>query len=534
MHETHTTVCVDALLRMGACALESFGRSFFCVFLHFLLQCCLFTCVLLLIVLCVFSVYLLRGVVCFCPFTDFSCLMVCARCCFWAAAICDCAVRGWVTFLFLLLLSLCVDVFLVCAEGCTQVAGVMAMMMTGRVLLVCALCVLWCGTPGGRCAEEKADEFLVTEPGGSLSGGEGPPKQSKNSSPVPGSLGSPPKPQKDDKSENLHAKESLEPEEGVPLKTQEGENKTQVPQDGVQNGNQSIPHEQSPNQALPPPPHQPPSVGSDAVSPGGSSVGGKDPLGSSSSGVISSPHGGGDRGTTGSILSNAPSSSPKGVLLAEEAETEHHSLPNENAAERGNVGRAAAPGSEGPSPLEERRTQDGKSEAHQTEESSEDLNKQPQGNGKVQNESPNADAPRLQTPHGGKPPETKGNNSHNTDISTNLPDAQEPEYVKENNNENPASIPDKAQGTSTGIQEEAPASHPNVSPSPLQQENFSGMKTTENVQPPDAAATEKRQTGDNEKVGDSDGSTAVSHTTSPLLLLLLVVACVAAAAVVAA
>ncbi|KAF5219260.1 Mucin-associated surface protein (MASP) subgroup S030 [Trypanosoma cruzi] len=507
--------------------------QFFCVFLHFLLQCCLFTCVLLLIVLCVFSVYLLRGVVCFCPFTDFNCLMVCARCCFWAAAIFDCAVRGWVTFLFLLLLSLCVDGMLVCAEGYTQVTGVMAMMMTGRVLLVCALCVLWCGTPGGRCAEEKADEVLVTEPGGSLSGGEGSPKQSKNSSPVPGSLGSPPKPQKDDNSENLHAKESLESEEGVPLKPQEGENKTQVPQDGVQNGNQSIPHEQSPNQALPPP-HQPPSVGSDAVSPGGSSVGGKDPLGSSSSGVISSPHGGGDRGTTGSILSNAPSSSPKGVLLAEEAETEHHSLPNENAAERGNVGRAAAPGSEGPSPLEERRTQDGKSEAHQTEESSEDLNKQPQGNEKVQNESPNADTPQLQTPHGRKPPETKGNNSHNTDISTNLPDAQEPEYVKENNNENPASIPDKAQGTSTGIQEEAPASHPNVSPSPLQQENFSGMKTTENVQSPDAAATEKRQTGDNEKVGDSDGSTAVSHTTSPLLLLLVVVACAAAAAVVAA
>ncbi|RNC48053.1 mucin-associated surface protein (MASP) [Trypanosoma cruzi] len=43
------------------------------------------------------------------------------------------------------LLSLCVDVLLVCAEGCTQLTGVMAMMMTGRVLLVCALCVLWCG-----------------------------------------------------------------------------------------------------------------------------------------------------------------------------------------------------------------------------------------------------------------------------------------------------------------------------------------------------------------------------------------------------
>ncbi|PWV08418.1 Mucin-associated surface protein (MASP) [Trypanosoma cruzi] len=37
-----------------------------------------------------------------------------------------------------------------------------------------------------------------------------------------------------------------------------------------------------------------------------------------------------------------------------------------------------------------------------------------------------------------------------------------------------------------------------------------------------------------ETIADSDGSTAVSHTTSPLLLLLLVVACAAAAAVVAA
>ncbi|KAF8279787.1 Mucin-associated surface protein (MASP), subgroup S016 [Trypanosoma cruzi] len=36
----------------------------------------------------------------------------------------------------------------------------MAMMMTGRVLLVCALCVLWCGA-GGRCDVEEAleDEF---------------------------------------------------------------------------------------------------------------------------------------------------------------------------------------------------------------------------------------------------------------------------------------------------------------------------------------------------------------------------------------
>ncbi|PBJ77856.1 mucin-associated surface protein [Trypanosoma cruzi cruzi] len=32
----------------------------------------------------------------------------------------------------------------------------MAMMMTGRVLLVCALCVLWCGTGGGFAKEAEA------------------------------------------------------------------------------------------------------------------------------------------------------------------------------------------------------------------------------------------------------------------------------------------------------------------------------------------------------------------------------------------
>ncbi|RNC34342.1 mucin-associated surface protein (MASP), partial [Trypanosoma cruzi] len=50
--------------------------------------------------------------------------------------------------LSLLLLSLCFDGELVCAEGYTQVTGVMAMTMTGRVLLVCALCVLWCVAGG--------------------------------------------------------------------------------------------------------------------------------------------------------------------------------------------------------------------------------------------------------------------------------------------------------------------------------------------------------------------------------------------------
>ncbi|PWU87475.1 Mucin-associated surface protein (MASP) [Trypanosoma cruzi] len=50
--------------------------------------------------------------------------------------------------------AFCVDVFLFFAEGYTQVTGVVAM-MTGRVLLVCALCVLWCGAGGGGCTEDQ-------------------------------------------------------------------------------------------------------------------------------------------------------------------------------------------------------------------------------------------------------------------------------------------------------------------------------------------------------------------------------------------
>ncbi|EKG01125.1 mucin-associated surface protein (MASP), putative [Trypanosoma cruzi] len=66
-------------------------------------------------------------------------LQGCCRCLL-CVLLCDASL----SFLFLL----CVDVLLVCAEGYTQATGVMAMMMTGRVLLVCALCVLWCGAGG--------------------------------------------------------------------------------------------------------------------------------------------------------------------------------------------------------------------------------------------------------------------------------------------------------------------------------------------------------------------------------------------------
>ncbi|EKF37592.1 mucin-associated surface protein (MASP), putative, partial [Trypanosoma cruzi marinkellei] len=76
--------------------------------------------------------------------------------------------------------SLCVDWELVCAEGCTQVTGVMAMMMTGRVLMVCALCVLWCGAGSGGSSEttplepasqdDKGPKTVNDTPGGAGKG----------------------------------------------------------------------------------------------------------------------------------------------------------------------------------------------------------------------------------------------------------------------------------------------------------------------------------------------------------------------------
>ncbi|EKF29353.1 mucin-associated surface protein (MASP), putative, partial [Trypanosoma cruzi marinkellei] len=89
-----------------------------------------------------------------------SCLLLPPTSVCWCCGTAVCVVRGvCYCSVSLLLLPLCVDGLLVCAGGYTQVTGVMAMMMTGRVLLVCALCVLWCGAGGGDAldfGEKKA------------------------------------------------------------------------------------------------------------------------------------------------------------------------------------------------------------------------------------------------------------------------------------------------------------------------------------------------------------------------------------------
>ncbi|EKF99811.1 mucin-associated surface protein (MASP), putative, partial [Trypanosoma cruzi] len=100
-----------------------------------------------------------------------------------------------------------------------------------------------------------------------------------------------------------------------------------------------------------------------------------------------------------------------------------------------------------------------------------------------------------------------------------------------------------AVGTDNGTEETPPTNHP-------RQPSTEGARKPETTSNGEATSTNKYDTvsqnaesktppttnattGDTAKPGDSDGGTAVSHTTSPLLLL-SVVACAAAAAVVAA
>ncbi|KAF5222538.1 Mucin-associated surface protein (MASP) subgroup S129 [Trypanosoma cruzi] len=105
---------------------------------------------------CFLKLLVCRAVCEFCNFTYSTCFTV-RRCRDPASCYCEVALR-WLCDVSLLLLSLCVDGELVFAEGCTQVTGVMVMMMTGRVLLVCALCVLWCGAAVVVSAADGAEE----------------------------------------------------------------------------------------------------------------------------------------------------------------------------------------------------------------------------------------------------------------------------------------------------------------------------------------------------------------------------------------
>ncbi|KAF8289563.1 Mucin-associated surface protein (MASP), subgroup S099 [Trypanosoma cruzi] len=145
--------------------------------------------------------------------------------------------------------------------------------------------------------------------------------------------------------------------------------------------------------------------------------------------------------------------------------------------------------------------------------------------------SPAKDA-EIQTATPSPPPATINGHSNTED----LPPVQPLQYVQDDSAESRPPSPmanggaannDSDKSTEDGI----PNSDPAADGAGTREEKQNENKDANPKETPVTATAMKTTTA---TTGDSDGSTAVSHTTSPLLLLLVVFACAAAAAVVAA
>ncbi|EAN83104.1 Mucin-associated surface protein (MASP) [Trypanosoma cruzi] len=386
----------------------------------------------------------------------------------------------------------------------------MAMVMAGRVLLVCVLCVLCCGA-GGVYARELDNKalggYMALRGFGRntsfLSNG----SIKKLSTPLLLSASF------------ISAMQAEAREEDVP-----SARVTDSPLSGA-TGLGTVPH-------VPggPPAAEGKSLGPPSVS-------------------HSSRNTGGSSGNVGSVPSTTQNKSPEEIPLQEQTGTEQNFLsPEKKAADekidgaqiqdyssalRQGVDDAATLDGEGINSLEETKNEKEDIKTPEAEESLEDPTKKLQGGETDPPASSTEKKPEPQPPHRTKNPATEENDSKNTDASTALPNTGQEDNPKKRRTEGPLHEAGTVQSTSTGIQEQTPAAAPNENPSSLPKEQSTVTQTTTNAQPLDSVQTKKRQSGDKKKLDNSDSSTAVSHTTSPLLLLLVVV-CAAAAAVVAA
>ncbi|KAF8304091.1 Mucin-associated surface protein (MASP), subgroup S082 [Trypanosoma cruzi] len=302
----------------------------------------------------------------------------------------------------------------------------MAMMMTGRVLLVCALCVLWCGAGGCFANEERAG----------LGSGGGPPPESQE-------LGTPRQETQDLKvgSPNVNGKvpptssTHIEKAEDEGIDDEDGEEKDKK-DENEKNKVQPQTHEGKNNEGVPPPPPPPPQ-------PPAPPSGGPAPSSSA-----------GEGGPTAEKESSQKVTKAKNENTPSEFKTD----------------------SEAP-------------------------------------EQPSGDA-------------TQGQHSHDTDKEDPTKNAATGSPAE------PTTSSTSTSGSGDHVQNKADEDDAQSSEgqhNSLETGNTNVVPTLSETAPQTATAN----TTDTANTQNSDGSTAVSHTTSPLLLLLLV-ACAAAAAVVAA
>ncbi|PWU99816.1 Mucin-associated surface protein (MASP) [Trypanosoma cruzi] len=436
-------------------------------------------------------------------------------------------------------LLLCGGVLLVCAEGCTQVTGVMAVRMTGRVLLVCALCVLWCGA-GGVYAKDLDNKAL----GGCMASGVLGAKTSYVPNGCNKYMPTPP----------------LRSALPIPAIQAEVVNLGDVSRDGIKLSSDSAPGSGpgggGGGKGSPAPvpgvsgPAGPP-VGVPAVGvpgPAAPGVSGVSGPGGSPAPVPGVPGSAGPGGVAGGEVDSLVPSSEELPSQNDDTVAKSSDLSTTHSGSREEVLQQKATETHKPSPSNER-TQESLSDVQQQQIStSENIKKDcgpeasncesDQSVGKTTMEKQDSEESKAQKPPPAQHKESKDNEENSTEASSQESQNTEPQQEiktpvdESDTTSTDASTAVAARSTSAGSQEEATESSSNGSHSPLQGEVFTGTDAPENASSPGAAETEKRQGENVTKDGDSDGSTAVSHTTSPLLLLL--VACAAAAAVVAA
>ncbi|KAF8302318.1 Mucin-associated surface protein (MASP), subgroup S100 [Trypanosoma cruzi] len=383
----------------------------------------------------------------------------------------------------------------------------MVMMVTGRVLLVCALCVLWCGAVFGHAMEDYCGE----------GGGNGLRHTSNGG----------------DDGVSLKADCGLLSTRMGLIKAVEaadaGENELSVPGPSQDTG-ESLPNN---------------TEGSAAAGPGGDDVaippatavplgsGGSDTKGQKEKPGVLDPNG--EEHTdnkkkrtephletprTDQSSSSSSSGSPD-TKSGNDANLENNSERNESSDE---------------TPTEEEEEHINKSDSREVVLKEEQINEiQELRKGKISHEAPTetrgspANDAEIQTATPSPPPVTINEHS-NTET---LRPIQLPQHVQDDNAESrppsPTANGDAAnneadKSTEDGIPSNDPAADGAGTREEKQNEN-------KDANPKETPATAMKNT--TATTGDSDGSTAVSHTTSPLLLL-VVVACAAAAAVLAA
>ncbi|PBJ76027.1 mucin-associated surface protein [Trypanosoma cruzi cruzi] len=391
-------------------------------------------------------------------------------------------------------------------------------MMTGRVLLVCALCVLWCGA-GGVYAKDLDNKAL----GGCMASGVLGAKTSYVPNGCNKYIPTPPLrsalPIPAIQAEVVNTRDNSQ--NGIKLSSDN------APVSGSGGGGGS-PGALSPvgvpgAAASPVPPPGPPAAPgvSGPAGPGGSAGGEVDSLVPSSEDL---PSRNDDTVMESSDLSTTHIGSREEVLQQEATENHDPSPSNERTQE-------ALP--------DVQQQQISTSENIKTDCDDEASNcEDEQSVGKAKMEKQVLEESKAQKPPPTQHKESKDNEENPTEASSQESQNTEPQQEiktpvdESDTTSTDASTAVAARSTSAGSQEEATESSSNGSHSPLQGEVFTGTDTPENAPSPGAAETEKRKRENVTKDGDSDSSTAVSHTTSPLLLL--VASAAAAAAVVTA